>query len=323
MGTYLQWRTAADRGEVRRLTWVCGDQLVLVDEVLATITDLLQVPTWEHVVLRARDVPAATVWAAAHQYPLTPGANRLLVVRDAQLITRWEPLAGWLDATRALPGVHLVLVSDEADTPHQPGAGRRPGPPAPHIALLQARRRLAQVVRCAAPGETIAVDWVRRHSHLDADTAQYLVHRCAGNLDVIAAACAKITLFDTQPGRTVIDHICPPPPTAVFTDALIAGDKPGALRALARMGDRDRLGAIALLGQRLDILAALWRATRAGQGEREITGVATFLTRQYLPHARNFDPKRCAYIRQALAVVDDAYRSGARIGVMELLVTLV
>ncbi len=322
MGTYANWRVAADRGEVRRCTWVCGNQLVLVAEVVATIRALLDVGELDHVVLSATQHPPAQVWAAAHQYPLTPGANRLVVIRDAEAITGWAPLESWLNVSRNLPGVHLLLVSNEADIPHQPGPGRRPGPAAAHITMLQAKRRLAQIVRCTAPGEAVAAAWVRRNSQLDAEMAQYLVQRCAADLDVAAGVCTKLALFDGQPAKVVIDHLCPPSPPESFTDALIAADKVRALAALEQLTGADTLAAIALLGSRLDVLGALWRATRAGQSERDIQGVPAFLIRQYLPYAKHFDPRRCAYIRQVLAVVDDAYRSGARVGVMELLVAL-
>ncbi len=322
MGSYVQWRTAADKGEVRRVTWVCGDQRVLVEEVVATIRTLLQVGELDLVTLSAAEVGEDQIWAAANQYPLTPGANRLIVVREVDAVTSWVPLERWMNATRTLPGVFLVLVSGEADLPHEPGEGRRRGALKAHVDLIQTKRRLGQTVRCAVPGDSDAIAWVRRRCQLDAELAAHLLQRCRGDLDVAAGVCAQLALFPGMPNRATIDHLCPQAPPESFTDALIAGDKPQALAALADMTDRDRAGTVGLLASRVDLLAALWKATRAGQGAHEIHGLPAFLVRQYLPYAKSFDPKRCAYIRRVLAVVDDAHRCGARVGVFEVLVAL-
>lgn len=323
MGSYAQWRVAADRGEVRRVTWLCGDQRVLIEEVVTTIRGLLQVNDLDHVTITASPASVQQIWAAANQYPLTPGANRLIVIRDADTITSWTPLYRWMAATRTLPGVYLLLVSNATDLPHTPAEGRRRGTLAPHVEQIQTKRRLGQTIRCTQPSETDAIAWVRRRCQLDTEIAAYLLGRCRGELSTAAAVCAQLALFDTATlGRATIDQLCPLAPPDSFSDALIAGDKPQALAALAALAEQERGACLALLASRLDLLAALWKATRAGQGAHEITGLPAYLVRQYLPHAKRFDPQRCAYIRQVLAVVDDAHRSGARVGVLEMLVAL-
>jgi S-adenosylmethionine:diacylglycerol 3-amino-3-carboxypropyl transferase len=69
-------------------------------------------------------------------------------------------------------------------------------------------------------------------------------------------------------------------------------------------------------------MAVLWQALKVGQTTRNVTGQPVFLVAQYMPAAKHYDPKRCAYSRRVLAVLDDAYRTGARTGVLEALVAL-
>ncbi len=311
MGTYQQWRAAADKGEVRRVTFVCGDVPVLVNEVVDTVTALVDAGVLDKVTVWAGETPAAEVWDIAAQYPLTPEAPRLVCVRDAHLLKDWSPLAGWVAGARFLPGVHLLFVSASAELPSVRGK------PAPHIAALQGRRQ-AHLVRCAQLKAEDAIAWVRRRARVDQDVAHHLLRRVAGNLGAAAQVCAKVALFDGQPSRSTVDALCAEAGDE-FVEELLSGRKRQALRAVA---DAEPGAAIGLLVHRVDLLGALWRASRAGQSAREITGHPPFLVHRFLPHAKHYDPQRCVYARRVLAVVDGAYRNGARDGVLEALVAL-
>lgn len=307
----MQWRTSADKGEVRRVTFVCGDIPVLVNEVVDTVTALVNPDPVERVTVWASETPTADVWDIAGQYPLTPDAARLVIVREAQALKDWSPLGGWLAGARFQPGVHLLFVSDEADLPNVRGK------PAAHIATLAGRKQ-AHLVRCTALKPEDAIGWVRRRARVDQDVAHHLLRRLAGDLGAAAQVCAKIALFDGQASRSTVDALC----TEVsdeFVDELIAGRKRQALHALPAT---EPGAAIGLLVRRVDLLGALWRASRAGQSAREITGHPPFLVHRFLTHAKHYDPQRCVYARRVLAVIDDAHRNGARDGVMEALVTL-
>lgn len=323
MATFSQWRAAADKGEIRRVTWLCGDQRVLVEEIVTAIRTALKVSPVDHVVLSAKDAPARDIWAAANQYPLEPGANRLVVIRDAEAVTRWEPLTAWLDNARLLPGVHLVFVSNESDVPRVGAQGRRKGSALrPHVEAIQAKRRVGQVVRCTLPNEADAIAWVRRRSRLDVEMASHLLTRAGGKLATVATVCDMIALFDGSPGPGTLDALCEPAAPDSLVDRLLAGDKPAALRALAVLEPAEYGATISLLASRIDLMASLFKHTRAGQSPRDITHLPVFLVHQYHPWAKDYPPARCAYVRQVLAVVDDAYRTGARTGLVEALIAL-
>ncbi len=321
MSTYAQWRAGADKGDVRRVTWVCGDQRVLVEEVVTTIRDQLRPAALDYWSFTAGPDSEADIWAAAHQHPLDPGTagNRLVVVRGAQRLTGWAPLYAWLAAGRALAGAHLLFVADEPDLPYQYVQGKRAGLH-PHVEAIKNKGR---IVRCAAPNEADALAFtLRRGPNLDPETARYLLHRTGGDLGVVAAVCAKLALLPGQPGHGSIDALCDEVSELSFADSLLALRKPAALHAAAALPEAEWPRLFALLDSRLDLLAALWRATRAGLAPREIAGHPIFLIRRYLPLARPYDPARCVYARRVLAVCDDAVRCGARTGVLEALVAL-
>jgi DNA polymerase III delta subunit len=320
MSNYAQWRSSVDKNEIRRITWVCGDQPVLVEEVVDTIRDQLKATDLDHVSLTAGDDPDRTIWAAANQYPLVPGANRLILVRQAEKVRRWEPLEEWLANSRRLPNSYLVFVSGEPDVPYTMVEGKRV--PKPWIELMRPPR--GHVVRCGMPREADAIAWTKRRAPLDDEMAKYLLMRAGGNLALVASVCAKLALFDTKgvPGPRVIDELCREVPADEFVESLLMGRKRDALLATQGMDERDYRRVVATLDHRLDLLSTLNRAVRSGQSQRELGNVSQFLVRQYWLAAKHYDDRRCLYKRQVLAVVDSALRNGARDAVLEALVAL-
>lgn len=322
MSTFTQFMAHADKGEIRRCTWLCGDQPVLIEQVIDTIRDMVKPSELDYISFTAGTDTDATIWAAANQYPLTPGAPRLILVRNAGKIRRWDPLADWMDAARILPGVHLVLVSADADFPYTIVDGKKAGLKPP-VDLIQAKRRSGMIVRCAMPNASDAVAWVRRRAPaLSHGLAGYLLTRTGGDLAAAAGVCDKIALFDATVNRTTVDALCQENPADSFVDCLLYLRKPQALLVAAAMDPRDYGKVIGQLDARLDLLATLCRANSAGLGAHEIHGVSPFLVRQYLPCAKYYTPTTCVNRRRLLAVVDEAYRSGAREAIMESLVAL-
>lgn len=318
MASFSQWRAAVDAGDLRRVTWIAGDQPVLIEEVIDITKAKLGVTDLDYVSLTHTPTYDRDVWAEANQFPLNPGNNRMILIRDADTLTRWEQLTTWLSRTRALPGVYLVFVSNQDDLPTT-GTGNKKTLK-PHVAQLRAPRGF--LVRCTTPSETDAVTWIRRRSTLDETTAKHLLTRTGGNLASAAAVCAKLALFPQTAGTATIDALVTETPAADFSDSLIALDKRRALLSADSLRDDDHYRLIALLDSRLDLLQKLHRIQIAGQSWRETTGINPYLQRLYMPHARHYDPAACTNRRRVLAVIDDALRGGARGAILEALVAL-
>ncbi len=123
------------------------------------------------------------------------------------------------------------------------------------------------------------------------------------------AVADKLALFDVRPGTGVVD-------------LLLHHKKPQALTAAERLDEAEYPRILSLLDLRLETMAALWRAAREGLQARDLRAVPTFVAMRYMTAARHYDPRRCLFDRQVLAVVDDAVRRGARFGVLQALVVL-
>jgi len=282
------------------------------------VKNKLNVSDLDYVSLSFNPTFERDVWAEANQYPLNPGANRMILIRDADKLTRWGQLETWLGRTRSLPGVYLVFVSSEADLPSTSVGGRKHLKA--HVAQLKAPR--GSLVKCSALTDADALSWVARRAPLDEPTARHLLTRTGGNLTAAAAVCTKIALFDGKAGPATINALVVETPTQGFADNLIALDKRKALLNMAELGESDQIKTVALLDSRLDLLERLHRIQVAGQSWRDATGINPYLLRQYMPHARHYDTKSCTHRRRVLAVLDDALRTGARVGVLEALVAL-
>lgn len=319
MSNWAHWRLAADKGEVRRVTWVCGDQRVLVEEVVDTVRGLLKASDIDFVSLIAGEIPDREIWAAANQYTMTPGANRLVQVRNVERIRRWEPLDEWMINTRKLPNSYLLFVSSEPDVPYSLVGDKRV--PKPYIEAIKPPR--GHVVRCGMPNETDAVSWAKRRAPLDDEMARYLLMRTGGNLALAASVCAKLNLFgNVNPGPKVIDELCREVPSDSFVELVLMLKKREALIAAEGVDPREYRRIVGLLDQRLDLLLALNRVLRVGQTPREVQGMPVFLVRQFWPYAKHYDERRCAQIRRVLAVVDEALKGGAKDAVLEAIVAL-
>jgi hypothetical protein len=317
MGSYAQWRTTVDGTGPRRITWVCGDQPVLIEEIVDHTRTLVAAGELDTVSLTGGTVPDVDVWAATHQYPLDPTAARFVLVRDAAKIKLWDPLRTWLAENRRLPGTHLLFVAGTTDLP----AGT--GPVATALEAIKAKRTLGLIVKATQPSPDDLHAWLKRRAPALSDyVAAHLLARIGGNLMAAAHVAAKLALFDVTVSTATIDALVEELPADSFADCLLAGDKRQALRQAESMGDDDVLRALGLLDLRLDLLVAVHRGLRHGRRPHEITGVNPYLARRYGDLAKHYEPRRAANLRTVLAVVDTALRSGARIGLLETLVAL-
>lgn len=321
MSTYTQWRAAVDRGDVRRVTWVCGEQRVLVEEVVDTTRNLVDVDDLGYMSLRLGEIDQHGMWDVLNQY--STGARRFIVVRNAEEVSYWEPLEDWL-TDRTLAGIHVVFVSNDFTVYQTGDEGKKEL--TPHLAVMMARRRHAVVVRCATPNPTDAIAWVRRRAGiLDESTAQHLLVRVGGDLTAAVGVVDKLALFwdaERRIGPETVDQLCDQRSADTFTESLIMLRQRSALAAAQALSEHDYGKVIGLLESRLELLGTLNHHLRAGSGSRDISGLPHFLVRAYLPIAKHYDQGRCERSRQVLAVIDDALRSGARDGLMEALVAL-
>lgn len=320
MATFGQWLKTSTAA--KRVTWVCGAERVLVEQVVATTRRVIGAADMDLTVLTMGPDQEREIWAAADQYSLVPDAPRLVVVRDAQKVKNWDRLKEWLDGARRYPTNYLLFVSTEHDFPYEMEDGKKAGLK-PHAEWVKLRGRL---VRCSMPNEKDLIAWVvARSPALDANQAMHLMQRVGGSLAAAANVCDKLAMFTRVPGTVVIDKLCDESPEDSFVDCLLAMNKPSALLALEALSPKDYGRTLGLLESRLDTVADLNREAAARpSGPRDYgrTGVPVFLAKKFGSIAARYDPAKVKRCRQALALADDAHRSGARDGVLECLTAM-
>lgn len=323
MGTYTQWRTAFDRQGTKRVTWVCGTQRVLVEEVVEATRAALAPSDLDYASFTAGQDRDRDIWASANQYPLSPTASRVVLVRDAEKIKNWKPFEDWLANSRRLPTVYLVFVSNDEKLRYgEKGEDDVNRPLLPPTSWIKTRGFL---VECGMPNETDAVAWVRRQADMSEDVARHLLTRVGGDLRTALTVCRQVSVFDGPASCGVVDALCRDRAGDAFADSILWLRKPSALLAAETVPDKELGALVGLLDSRLDVMAALHKAVKARASARELAqvpGVPAFLARQYAGVAGEYDPSRVAHRRKVLVLVDEALGLGARQEALEGLVAL-
>lgn len=253
------------------------------------------------------------IWAAAGIVP-PAGQRRLVIVHDAHRLRRPGELAPLVKAGKEAAGSFLVFVSGDRDF------ARGPDGLAPHLAAIRDSRQ-AQMIRCAALAGDDLLDWAARcWPGLGRNAASRLAERAGHDLAAIREAGAKAAASGLLDER-YIEVLCEARPGEEFAEALVRGDRAGALAALAAA--RPHAGAaVMLLDSRLGHLAAIRDGQQRGMEDRDIAarlGVPRFLIAGYRDAAPGYGPSRVRRCRELLAQADAAWRSGAEAGVAEVL----
>lgn len=251
------------------------------------------------------------IYASLNQYPAE--GKRLLVVRDAEKIKRWEPFADWQQESRLMPSSYVVFVSGESDFDTE-----RPV----HRLIVD---KNGSMIRCAPPPDEVAVQWIQKRHEMHSDVALYLLERVGGGLALAGQTALKLGFFPVAPSCDLIDALVADSPSTSFVDSLIANKPQRALVALDELAESEYSKALGLLESRLDAMAKVYRAVARGQTPRDIAQskiVPQFMVRLLYPHAKAYDVKVIHRRRGVLCLVDSHFRDGARIGIMEALCAL-
>jgi DNA polymerase III delta subunit len=309
VGSYNQWYTTASKGTVRRFTWVCGSEPVLVAEVVSTTVRNVQHHAQEKVFTQVGVIPESTIWELCSTVPVVP---RLVVIQDAHKLQHLDRLDMLVEEAAALAGTWTVFVSEASDYPD-----------APQIQLLS-KSSFGHLVKCSKPSEERdLIAWVQRQLPAAGKVlALYILKRCGTDLAAVAGVCAKARLFDTV-NEVLVDELCDAQPADNFADSLVFEQRADAAHLAAQLSDEDVLRAFGLLESRLDALRHLHRAVRQRMPEREIatkTGLHRVVIHKFRDVAGKYDTERIRQSRRALVQADARWREGARAGVVELLI---
>jgi DNA polymerase III delta subunit len=313
---FNQWRAHADKGSVARITYVCGDQPALVELVVDDIKKILDVPVIDYVEVSSVEA----FWEISSQYPLKAGANRLTVVRDAELIVDWSYLSEWIEYSRSIPNNYIIFVASQADAPAVFTKGKKQGYQE-HIELIRTKGKF---IKCSTPNDEDLVKWIQTYG-LNPAVAEHLVERTSGDVTTILNVLRKVHIWNGSPSSKAIDLLCEELALDPFSDYLILKDKKNAYLALQNMSESERAKIISQLDYRLDMLMEIGKHVRRRAYDGDIaanTGIKIFLIKRFKSAVKDYDNNKIKYHRQLLAVIDAAWRDGNRTGVMESLIAL-
>lgn len=327
MATFSQWRAAVRQNpEPRRITWVCGDERVLVEEVVNHIKEQLAPEAWSLVPFTAGEDSERQVWAEADQHPLGPG-SRLVIIRNAEQLKRWDRLQEWIRYRALNPHTYLLFVSNEPrlpkiePTPAQKKEGVKPYLPK-HLTL----GKHGHVIECRAYTTATAkhsVEWVQSMVSMREGVARHLLERANFNLRLVRDICRKLAVFPNEITVSVVNEMLAEQPRDSFADALLALDKKTALLALKSLPPADYGRTIGFLDSRVELAGLVHDMQLERKPMHEIAraaGSQGFLVKDIVPVAKHYSASRRLEIRKILATADEHYQAGERDGIMELVV---
>lgn len=323
MASFIQWATSfKSKGVAPRVTWICGDSLVLVEEVVDQLKKSLSIPVINYETYTAGTVKDSVIWASLYRLSLDVGQPTLTVIRDAQKITDWEPLDLYLKIKSAGTG-YVILVSSELDFPREkPKGDQKLGDLMPHIRLAQSK---GAIIRCITPSEEELVKWAK--SKMPGAAEPVLVHmvqRTGHDTKAIRDVCVKLRVFKASSvTMKVIDTLVTPSAVDALADSLVTGDKHAAL--LSKIEEEESTSLIRLLDSRVDLLHNIYLGSLSNLSVRDMCEkyrLSDFLVRKYSPHARMYDATRRDRIKRMLAILEEQSLAGARAGIAEALVAL-
>lgn len=313
--------------EPRQITWVCGPEVVLVEDVISYVVSYFNPEPWNLLTLMAGEDSEREIWAALDQHPMGT-SPRVVVIRHAEKITQWDRFIRWVKDRGLNPLTYVVMVSSEVAVPkteltqEQRRNGEKVGP-LPHIACIGTKGYVVECKPFTTATALKSLEWVQSKVTMREGVARHLLTRANWDLRLTRDTCLKLAAFPGEITISVVNTLLAEQPRDTFADALMALDRKTALKALELMDTEDIGRTIGLLDAQLDKAGMIhdMMADHKSPGEMaKALGPQAFLLTQLMRVAKHYDIKRRLTIRNALAIADEAHRGGQKIGVLEVVV---
>lgn len=309
------------RGEIAAVYVLTGTERLLVDRVVAALTQALVSPATRAFnldVLEAKAAGATTILNATRTMPMM-GKRRLVIVRDTETLGAdgLAALAGYLEDPS--PAAVLVLQCNKVD-------GR--------LKFFAAAKKKGLLHDLAPPrqlGPWIAAEAKRRGANLAPDAARRLADVVGSDLSRLASALEQLSLFvgDERAitGADVDALIADTSEQNVFqlTEAVGQGERERALRAVAKLVEQreSAVGVTMMLARHFRQLAQYQElaTARAPQGEMmRVLGVPPFVLDKLAPQARRFPAGAFGRAFALLSKADQDLKSNVKAALGERIV---
>jgi hypothetical protein len=320
MSTYTTWQRRVNKAP-KRVTWLCGTEKVLVEEVVDEVRASLG-PKVEYYSLVGKMMADKLIWDIAFQHSIIPDTTKLIVVRHAEKLEDWGPLATFLANSRSLPNTYLVFVSEDASlyTEKDDYGNREWLPPA----ILKGNVK-ASTIECKKLKREDIIELIKARTKADDRTAKYLMMHSGGSLYEIVNLCKKVALFDGKLTEHLVDVLCAEFPIDDFITLLLSMKKPEAMIVSKNVPVEAYSDVFQEIDAKLDVLRQLNPLLGRTTPFREIAyeiKTSDALVRELFPIAKYYDKSRVQRYREVLAILDGYYHRGMTTNLLELLVSL-
>jgi hypothetical protein len=302
---------------------VCGPVHRLVEEVIDLVVKRVGADDFSRVRLTAGETPDRDIWAALSQYPSE--GPRMIVVREAERMTRWSLFAEWWGA-RDLNESHALFVSSEDSTDTS----------LDHVHLIVTRGKFVKCGPFNPPtkrGQKDArIDVLRAHADITDPAARLLILRTRGDMDKALDFLNKCKLFKGVVDERIVKAIVEVEPADTYVESLIAFKGRDAFEALSTLPVSEYSSVIGYLDYQLDCLFRLYRAMKRadnvkdrGRWTREVLKTSRlegWQVAKLSPYARRYDPVQVRTCIEALALADSKVAEGETDLVMEVMTAL-
>ncbi len=319
MGNYSDFlRIHAKEGaRLRRLYWVYGEEEMFRILAVRRLKELADVPAHNVTHLSAFDTRESDIWAVLNQHPLDLERPRLLVVYEAQRLEKLERVQAWLkdNQTTRIRSATVIFVSSESEISEEVSELTKSSNAMPVRCALPKNeddrlKRSREVIQSWGPIEGIAAGVLAQRVNFDMADA-YSVVRKAGMFPN-----ANLTV-------NAINLLAPRKADQDLTWALVSCQRKKAAEAIPEVPMTQVGRVIGGLSTHVEALSRINATLTSDLSYRE-TAKRLQLKEGYVrmlhTHAKFYPRKQAVRRILLLNEVDAAWQSGAREGVLEVLV---
>lgn len=322
MSTFSQWWLSFRKSNnPRQIAWVCGAEVVLVDEVVDLIKKSLPTDPINLVYLDAREDSERDIWNSLRQLPFGSQANRLTIVTGASELKDGKKFLQYIKDRGAFPKNYCIFISTES-------ALRRSEDGKSLWEPLEYLKNRGSVIECkpfTAATAKHAVTWVRQKAEIREAVAVHLLNRATGDLRLVRDTIDKLSVFPGEISQRVVNEMFEERPSDTFLGALFSIERKTAMEALKELPRDEYSKTLGLIDARLDLAGLVHDMMISQRTPGDIARAAGnkgFLVPEMLPVAKFYDKKRRLRIRSYLATVDGYTEYGVPEGALEALVVL-
>ena len=322
MSTFSAWWLSFKKNNTaRQITWLCGTEPVLVDEVTDTLKNVIAPDDINMVYLDARDVTERSVWNDLRQLPFGNNVNRLTVVRGAERLKNDSLFIQYIKDRGALPRNYVIFISSEEGA-RRSSEGKGIWEP---LEYLKTRGTMVECKPFTSSTAKHAVEWVKQKADVKGRVAEYLLNRATGDLRLVRDTIRKLSVFPNEISLKVVSEMFEEKPADSFLGALFSLDKKTAMHSISEIPKNEYSKTLGLVDARLELAGLVHDMLIQHKTRGEIAKAAGnkgFLVPEILPVAKHYDKKRRLRIRSYLAMVDSLSEHGVPNGALEGLVVL-